>query len=107
MLSNATQSEYQMQKGGRKMGERGKGGVRLRSLREILKGVSKYVDCMWLQLLGQFCWPPIKNFRTEKRCRARGKELIELEDDETACNWLTKHNFMMENKVFDREFKTQ
>ena len=37
MLSNATQSVYQMQKGGRKMGERGKGKVRLRSLREMLK----------------------------------------------------------------------
>ena len=86
MLSNATQSVYQMQKDGRKIGERGKGGVRLRSLREILKGVNKYVDCMWLQLLGQFQWPPIKNFRTEKSCRARAKELIELEDDETACN---------------------
>ena len=107
MLSNATQSEYQMQKGGRKMGERSKGGVRLRSLREILNGVNKYVDCMWLQLLGQFRWPPIKNFRTEKSCRARAKEFIELEDDETACNWLTIHNFMMRNKVCDREFNTQ
>ena len=107
MLSNATQREYQMQKGGRRMGETGKGEVRLRSLREILNGVNKYVDCMWLQLLAQFRWPPIKNFRAEKSWRARGKELIELEDDEMACNWLTIHNFMMGNKVFDREFNTQ
>ena len=107
MLSNATQSEYQMQKDGRKIGERGKGGVRLKSHREILKGVNKYVDCMWPQLLAQFRWPPIKNFRTEKSCWARAKELIELEDDGTACNWLTIHIFMTGNKVFDREFNTQ